>query len=338
MNLCGGLHAAFQSLLVTKRDHGKKESDSTRPFFGADRLDAAQFLHDARALLKNQLVPANLNEIQCWGFKEIRYIPTTFQEEDRVRFVRYLDFLAQLMPNPGLIFLTRNHLEVIDSAFFKVKDTREVKVWLGAFEEFAKQWSSQRNDCFWIDYREVTRPCDKLKELYSFLGAAWDPEAISKIVSKEHSYDGKAENLVNVERRTPPTQNANTREPKRAAKARQRHHRIHDVPGVRKIAIDTWNAAEGIAGGVVLLGSVPATSCELLARTRQKEYRVVSGLPSPNLRKKFPGDPNAENARFRITFPPQDAVTEFELFLIEASGTRRLLAEVLSPEEDPATT
>lgn len=198
MNLCAGLFSAYEALQTTKTQHGKAAFDSTHPFHGADRLDEEAFLKDAQLLLRRQLVPVDRDDVECWGFKEIRYIPESGNNDRQYNLSKYLDFLADMLPNPAFIFLTRNHEHVVDSTFWKKGEKSTAIARISLFEKQARQWSCERKDCFWIDYSQMLSGPMALQELFDFLGAPFDWGIVQQVMTVEHSCAGKPENLKHV--------------------------------------------------------------------------------------------------------------------------------------------
>jgi hypothetical protein len=325
MNLCLGLFAALESLRVARQQHGHDAQDSTKPFFGAERLDESAFLADARAMLRRQLVPAERTDVRCWGFKEIRYTPAALRKGVAPGLPQYLDFLAALMPAPAFVFLTRDHAQVLDSAFWKNREESEAVSAIAAFEEKARKWSQGRKDCFWIDYAAMIAGPRRLQSLFDFLGAEYDERAVAAVMSREHSYAGKPENLKGVA----------TRRQQSRAEAQPRRKPARSAVKVRPPAIVAHLATElkirdagsgaRLGGALVLVAEQPA-GARLTLEARGAVREVEWGLPSPRVASRFPGNPHAAAARFRIDLERVDG--DEVLVLHAADGERHPLGAV----------
>ena len=290
MGLCTGLFAAYKSMTETKTTHGKTAHDSSYAFFGAGQLDDDTFFRDAGNLLRNQLVPEGLDGIACWGFKEIRYTPNALRAVDVYQLSSFLDFMARLMPKPCFTFLTRNHDDVAKSGWWNTKEKSHVVDQLNAFEREAHDWSSGRSDCYWIDYANLVGRDEKLVALFEFLGARYEEDRVDAVMSREHSYAGKAKHLANVQRRD----------------ARNFEVRYFRPAGVHLIQIDKLpgELQEDVPfeiGGIVLLEPDTTVACNLCVQGSKTEPIVKTSIQSPRYARTHPDIPNAPHARFLIS-------------------------------------
>jgi hypothetical protein len=330
MNLCAGLFAAYEALKTAKSEHGKHAQDSTKPFFGAECLDESLFLKDSQTLLKHQLVPSNRSDIECWGFKEIRYVPKALRYAGKYGLPQYLDFLSGMLPASAFIFLTRNREQVANSAFWKSRDQSEAFAGMALFEKTARQWSSARRDCFWIDYEEMLSGPDKLHEMFDFMGAAFDWATIQKVMSREHSYAGKPENLKNVVLRE---QGRQKKEVNVKAVNHEMDVEIKPSTGVEYVTVEvkpSGGCGEGAThlGGVVVLKHDQQTGSRLQLKGVEGEHAVQWGLPSPRMAKQFAGNVHAKAARYRVALPAFNREDQIALYLIDGKGERHCLAVI----------
>ena len=121
-NFCYGLYLAYKSLLQTINQPWIGDTGETpeSAWFGCQEFDAETFLEGIQVTLRKLLLGGKdyaAGGIRCYGFKEIRYIEVDDQE-----LLGYLRFLAQIFPNPGFIFLTRDHRQVANSAWWRGQD------------------------------------------------------------------------------------------------------------------------------------------------------------------------------------------------------------------------
>ncbi len=124
-----------------------------------------------------------------FGFKEIRY------DEVGDELEAYLGFLAKLFPNAAFIFNTRNIDDVSKSAWWKEKDRNSVINKLSLLEVRFEAYARKHDNCFLIRYEDVVTKGEKLKEMYNFLGATYQPEKIDTILNIPHSYKPEQEHI-----------------------------------------------------------------------------------------------------------------------------------------------
>ena len=200
-NAVYGLFNAYLSLTNSKKNFFTKIDDSSSPFYGNTELDERQFLIDARQLMRNQLV--GIKEVECWGFKEVRYTPSDLTIEGKYVISDYLDFLVKLFPNPAIIFLTRNIDDVLESGFWRERNDRAVsQAMLELCDTEFERWQRLNTDrCFDLDYTNIVANDDHFKNLFKFLECVPDFQKIEKLKTIEHSYGGKAERVVDLKRR-----------------------------------------------------------------------------------------------------------------------------------------
>jgi len=329
LNLCAGLYIAYRALIESKQVHGKFPQDSTMPFYGADLFDSNAFIMKARGLLKRQLVPPGTNNVTCWGFKEIRYLPTSLQESGRILLPSYLDFLNILLPKPAFVFLTRDHEQVQDSFFWKNHESEKALEWMDIFEEQAKRWSTGRANCYWVDYAHIVKSSDQLVNLFRFLGAEYEPLKVQDVVSKEHSFTNKAANLVNVQTRRRQAQSEGDNSKKHTNVGHKWQIQIYGTPdmaGVAMMSIDVNDRSTGRLGGVVLLEG-DRCGRQLLVVAEGVDYPVQWDIPSPRIHSKYPNYPDSGYVRFVVVSSCLKDVSAFKLVMVDDQGERKVLAD-----------
>ncbi|GAB2953369.1 sulfotransferase [Nonomuraea fastidiosa] len=181
-NLCYGLFQAYQSVLTCKRQapYNRTVRD---PWWGCD-FDEGTFFSASRSLVERLLLAGSApGSVCCYGFKEIRY-----DEFDRATLFRYLGFLERLFPNPALIFNTREHRDVMASAWWRDLDPGTARLRLARAEENFRAYAAAKPNCFMIDYRDTSQASPRLRELFAFLGADYSAAAIGRVLGIRHSY------------------------------------------------------------------------------------------------------------------------------------------------------
>jgi len=164
----------------------KKVNTPQTAWYGSNLLNDEYFIEVLRVLLKKLLLADNINNnrISCYGFKEIRYINIIDDLLD------YLDFLKRVFPDAAFIFNFRNIDNVSKSGWWKNKDKKELKESLKKFEYRCLTYINNNNNfCFCIQYEDVVKKSQRLKELFKFLGVEYDVNKIDYILSLPHSYD-----------------------------------------------------------------------------------------------------------------------------------------------------
>lgn len=313
-NVCHELFKAFKSFRNTKNKFGGESSKSaTSPWYGAHLIDEDKFLRDARNLLISQLAgEEDPEDYQCIGFKEIRYLPTTLSDYAVADLHEYLNFLPRLLPDCAMIFLSRDHEQVANSAWWKAKDPAEVIERLERFEEELKIFAEGKSGMFFIDYQEVTQRDENLQNLFEFLGAPYDEERVKEVLSIKHSY---------------------TAIPEEEKENIPHDIQIHQVDPVRHMVLDKLRLQKSsdslcMLGGVVVLDNNQEKDYHLVAVSSNGEKTAKWDIPSPKMIEKYPDCPNAGTARFRIEGVDYSANESIELKLVDDNDTSYCLANI----------
>jgi hypothetical protein len=314
-NACYGLFRTYQSLLKTLKQARQADGarQPTSPWFGASEVDEQRFLEDARQLLLNQLVPrADADRYRCVGFKEIRYLPPDLSEFATAELHEYLDFLVRLLPDSALVFLTRAHDQVAESAWWMAKDAEAVKANLTAFERALSQYGAGREDVFALSYEDMTGRTPRLRALFEFMGAPFDAGTVERVLATPHSYAPK---------------------PGRFAKPANCWTRLRDQPMVAFASLD--RIAPGVTAGttlavrgVVVLQPDAGEGYALQARLCGRDRPVRWGIPSPRIAAAHPGNPHAASARFALEGVRLADGEVLQLAIIDRSGARHVVAEL----------
>ena len=157
-----------------------------RPFFGIGFYDESILLKNlqqlANGILLGELCSRSDNIDYCIGFKEIKY------HEIGNNFEEYLDFLNRIFPNAAFIFNTRNIEDVIESGCWKTKSKRATRKKLQIINAKFESYAITHSNCFQIRYEDVIKNRERLKHLYSFLGAQYDSKLVDSTLAAPHSY------------------------------------------------------------------------------------------------------------------------------------------------------
>ena len=189
-DFCWGLYLAYKSLIVAQKNFGGKRSEaSTSAWYGAKNLSPELFIEHARMLLKAQLCPEDEETNLIWGFKEIRYLNHLDE------LPGFLDFLSNLLPNPAIIFNTRDHNSVCTSAFWKLEPEEALRKKLTLADRIFYEYAEHNKHAFICRYERVALGMHGLKPLFNFLGMQPDPRNLDLVVQTPHSYARKPETV-----------------------------------------------------------------------------------------------------------------------------------------------
>jgi hypothetical protein len=300
-NFCYHLYQAAAALGRSKWENaGEAVADPAHPWYGAGEVSAARFLDQVRPLIRAQLLGnADPTVVRCLGFKEVRYTVPDLR--------RYLDFLWRVMPRPAFIVLTRDHEEVVKSGWWASKDPAAIRPQLIAFERVLHEFAEGKHCVFRLDYRDLVERTERLRELFTFLGAHYDAAQVDGIVATRHSY-GPA--------------------------SRERDLTVTHVPDVSVAFLSMSAEAVPIGtaekftlrGALVLQGSA-AQSARLAVRDAEGEKPVTWGIASPWLSEGFPGNSQAARAAFRVDGVVIARGGQATLLLAQRQGGWREVAE-----------
>lgn len=314
-NFCHGLYLAWQSLAETHAQQNHEAALSpTSPWYGAPLLDPDAFLADVYPLVRKQLLAdVDPSTVQCLGFKEIRYP----EVED---IPAYLDFLSALFPQAGFVFLTRDLDSVVKSGWWKTYKPEEARSKLREVEKSVREWAQGRTDLFHIDYAALAGHTARIPELFEFLGAPYDRAKVEAVLATKHSY-------ASEDPPPPPPGTMTAAAPGGWLQAQV----MRTAAPVRVLFLDPLpeKPAKGRAvniGGVVLGAEELPDGLALVLRTGKQSREVEWQLPSPGVGSRFPQDPRAAKARFRLRVGLDLAPSE--LVLQAPDGTSWVLARL----------
>jgi hypothetical protein len=317
-NFCYGLFKSYQATADVIDKQGKNGGSVTKPFYGSAFFNKQQFLKDSYLTLKNQLaIDKDVDTVDCWGFKEIRYTPGALKNGNYYLLKEYLDFLNKLLPGLGVIFLTREHTSVLKSAFWQNKEANKALQEILEFERQAKDWSETNSNSFWIDYADIVQVNDDLEKLYDFIGAQFNESSILKVLNVEHSYGGKAENICRTEAVVAPK---TTEYPIKILQASILFNSFVEYAFIDSEQTIAQNFGEKIEvrGGIILKDIYKTNEFELTSNTPHTS--IHWGIASPIMAEKYINNPNAIKARFKIIISDFDLNKEFILSIKGRNG------------------
>lgn len=176
------LFQMYKKLVHNKNKRITYSHRSSSPWYGISAIDEEHLLTHMQHLVKDMLLADKISDstIQCYGFKEIRYIGI-----DKAELTEYLDFLNKIFPNPAFIFNTCNIDDALKNSWWKKPQQARKKI--VKLEQFFDQYTHHHPNCFQICYEDVVANGDKLKALFNFIGANYSAEQIKHILSIPYS-------------------------------------------------------------------------------------------------------------------------------------------------------
>ena len=182
----GALQAVFQAhnrLKLARRQFGRKPTDPTFAWYGADRVSPRRFASTCVDAFFDSCL--NVPEgARCCGFKEIRHTP---KEMDDRQFTRYLDFLRRYFPGAAFIFNVRNAEDTASSGWWRKTDRAETIAVLEQTISRFKTFAESRTGTFVFDYDQLRADSGYGRGLLEFLGEDYDTETLRHVLATRHS-------------------------------------------------------------------------------------------------------------------------------------------------------
>ena len=182
----GAFFHLFEYVETIERLSRRTDSDlPNSPFYGAGALNPVAAKQAARGVIDAYFATARSDDVPtCVGFKDVRYI----DHPDRLE--AYLGFLEEMFDAPpAFVFVWRDHAEVLRSGWWKQTDRAKAAATLEAVERQAESFARDRNNCFSITYADLIARTERLRGLFAFLGAGFDPDRVDAVLSIPHSYN-----------------------------------------------------------------------------------------------------------------------------------------------------
>ena len=197
-NMFAGLYLGYKRLLSTQTMYGAYSQQPTSPFFGINNMCGERYLAWARKLAYDQLVSGAADPVHVYGFKEVRYTRAVLEADGIGELAPYLDFLAELFPNPAFIVLTRAHGDVAASSFWRSVSEDEAYRQMQFFDEDMRSWGSGREDVLWLDYDDALAGPKPYRAVFDFLGVPYEVDRVSSVLGIQHSDDNRRESVVRL--------------------------------------------------------------------------------------------------------------------------------------------
>ncbi len=148
------------------------------PWYGAETINLDRFAKGLFDVFCSEILSLPPH-IRVGGFKEIRYF------HDLSFLHRQLEIIQTYFPCSKIIFLTRDHIQVANSAWWKMSDQPTLQANLLEADRTFKSYASMHADCFVLDYSTYAGGPEGLAPLFEFLQEPIDREVVAKILSNE---------------------------------------------------------------------------------------------------------------------------------------------------------
>jgi len=194
-NVFFDLFQTYEALLALSKQY-KHAAMPNAPWFGIGQIDFDKLIDDLRNVARTVILSNRADDetVTCFGFKEIRY------DELGDRLSAYLDFLAQLFPEPAFVFLTRELDDVVVSGWWKEQRADDVRCKLRQMEDRFASFAESKTNCFRLTYEDMIARSVRLNALFDFLGAPYRPDVIDTVMAMPHSYDPTREAVRRLHR------------------------------------------------------------------------------------------------------------------------------------------
>jgi len=149
------------------------------PWFGVHALSGDVLMDALRPAARSILLFDCTDDpsITTLGFKEILY------ESFGDSLGSYLDFLCELFPECAVVFNFRDKVDTSASAWWAADEPTSVIDRLGFLEDRFAAYAASRRNCFQIRNDEVLEKGVRLRELFAFLGAPYNPDAVDAVLA-----------------------------------------------------------------------------------------------------------------------------------------------------------
>ncbi|MEP1488884.1 MAG: sulfotransferase [Algibacter sp.] len=185
-NFIYALYHSYLRLKATKELQGHRNKKRTTAWYGANEIKMKTFTNDLKKVIDNVLIGEN-KKIKTLGFKEVRFLEVVEDLDE------YLLFLRTILPNCAIIFNLRAVEQTIYSDWWAKKNPKKTKKKLNYFIEKMKNFHSNYEDTFIINYEDVIQQNSKLEKLFSFLDISYDAEKVKETLQIKHSFNPRSE-------------------------------------------------------------------------------------------------------------------------------------------------
>lgn len=180
-------YEAEKRLMAARTKPYGNRDKTTSPWYGTHKFNLETFRRDTLSLLLNQLYPLQLIP-KTIGFKEIRWDRGQVFDE----FNEVLDWLTELRAPGGVVFLTRNLDDVMQSAWWaeRSEDQKtEDRQRLQELEAKMRAYQAAHPDkSIAITYEAFAKNSAEAKRLCDWLGVKFDESVWQSTLSQKHSY------------------------------------------------------------------------------------------------------------------------------------------------------
>ena len=173
------LYQSFKRIEQAKTDHGYREIEAQGPWFGINSVEPNRYADRLLKVFVEEIIQPP-EDARVIGFKEIRF------HEAEEEFDAFLEFVASQFAPARFIFNLRGWESVSKSGWWKNCAPDMVKGLVekadAQFLAFAKKHPAS---CFVARYEDYVGKPDYWRQMFDFLGEAYDPERVKELSDRK---------------------------------------------------------------------------------------------------------------------------------------------------------
>ena len=171
---------------VTKLRYGNRENPAS-PWYGSHLFSLKRWRSDVRRALINQLYPAQ-RVPKTIGFKEIRW----WYRLTEADYERQLEWLVNVRPPGGIVFLTRNLDKTMAGAWWAEQSEEQrahSRAGLEAFETRIRAYAASHPDhSVHVTYEDFTASPEAAQRICAMLGIRFEERVWRTTLGERYSY------------------------------------------------------------------------------------------------------------------------------------------------------
>lgn len=181
---------SYLKILEAKRGHGGTQANSTTdPWWGVNEIDVEEYISGIRKLTDSVLIGTEKPRPRVFGFKETRY-PWIAKKG---KLSDFLMFIRQVYPEACFIFNYRELDDVLSSGWwpeYNLDHSDSARALLVEFEKCSQAFAiEQPTFTFEVNYDDLCSMSKNLQGMFEFLGEAYNPKDMKRVLRTKHSYD-----------------------------------------------------------------------------------------------------------------------------------------------------
>lgn len=173
------LFQSIKRIEQAKVDHGYREIEAKGPWFGINAVEPEQYARRLVNVFTEEILqpPADARVV---GFKEIRF------HEAEQEFDDFLEFIARHFSPARFVFNLRKWEDVAKSGWWKNCEPDLVKNLVEKADAQFKAYAAKHPEiCFVAQYEDYVSEPGYWRQMFDFLGEAYDPERVEKLAARK---------------------------------------------------------------------------------------------------------------------------------------------------------